>query len=276
MTLIAPERSGAAVVGSGAADVDHLLSWDAPSLTWLFGGVRPDSVPHAGSFDVAIAYTRNATMVERLTALAPDVRHLDPDPPPNRGHASRWLAEPLKALGLHAETAPPVQESSPEEEAAARELGSALPCRFLAIHPGSGSPTKNWPAHRYADLVARVSPEDPWLLIEGPADAAAAAPLRRLPGAVWLSETPVRVLGALLSLAGAYVGNDSGVSHLAAAWGTPTVALFGPTDPAVWAPQGPIVEVVRSASPDIAAIPVDDVADALARVRSAALERPSG
>lgn len=49
------------------------------------------------------------------------------------------------------------------------------------------------------------------------------------------------------SLAGArlYIGNDSGVSHLAAAVGCPTVVLFGPTDPRVWAPRGGHVTVVR-------------------------------
>ncbi len=42
------------------------------------------------------------------------------------------------------------------------------------------------------------------------------------------------------------MGNDSGVTHLAAAAGAPTLALFGPTDPATWAPLGPRVEVARS------------------------------
>lgn len=58
---------------------------------------------------------------------------------------------------------------------------------------------------------------------------------------------------SLLAVAGAlagatlYLGNDSGITHLAAAAGCPTVAVFGPTDPAVWAPQGPHVRVVHAA-----------------------------
>ena len=54
------------------------------------------------------------------------------------------------------------------------------------------------------------------------------------------------MLGAVLAHAGLYVGNDSGVSHLAAAWGAPALALFGPTDPAQWAPVGPHVKVLRA------------------------------
>jgi heptosyltransferase III len=50
---------------------------------------------------------------------------------------------------------------------------------------------------------------------------------------------PLRALGALLARARLFVGNDSGVSHLAAAYGTPALSLFGPTDPALWAPRGP-------------------------------------
>jgi hypothetical protein len=55
---------------------------------------------------------------------------------------------------------------------------------------------------------------------------------------------PLSRLAALLVECSGYVGNDSGVSHLAAALGVPTAAVFGPTDPAVWAPVGPKVSVV--------------------------------
>jgi ADP-heptose:LPS heptosyltransferase len=57
---------------------------------------------------------------------------------------------------------------------------------------------------------------------------------------------PLGEIAALLSLALATVGNDSGPSHLAAAVGCPTVAVFGPTDPLVWAPLGPHARVVAA------------------------------
>jgi len=55
---------------------------------------------------------------------------------------------------------------------------------------------------------------------------------------------------AVLSCAGGYIGNDSGITHLAAAMGIRTVAVFGPTDPAVYAPVGPAVTILRSQEPD--------------------------
>ena len=70
-------------------------------------------------------------------------------------------------------------------------------------------------------------------------------------------ELPLRVLGAVLAEAGLFVGNDSGVSHLAAASGTPTLALFGPTDPAQWSPVGRSVRCLRAA--DLQALDVDTV-----------------
>ena len=61
-----------------------------------------------------------------------------------------------------------------------------------------------------------------------------------------------------------FVGNDSGPTHLAAATGAPTVALFGPTDPRRFAPRGPAVTVL--ARPPPAELPVDDVLKAVENV----------
>jgi ADP-heptose:LPS heptosyltransferase len=83
-------------------------------------------------------------------------------------------------------------------------------------------------------------------------------------GAVLARGLTPRVLGATLARAAAYVGNDSGVTHLAAAWGAPTVALFGPTDPAVWSPVGPRVTIVRGPNARMDGIAVDVVAARIA------------
>ena len=90
----------------------------------------------------------------------------------------------------------------------------------LALHPFSGSAKKNWPLECFQALAAREPFE-------------------------WCHER-FEDLGALADwLAGArvFVGNDSGITHLAAAVGAPVVALFGPTDPRVWAPPG--AKVIR-------------------------------
>jgi heptosyltransferase-3 len=147
---------------------------------------------------------------------------------------------------------------------------------LAAIHPGSGGKTKCAPPEIFAELArlaedAGMSP----FLICGPADAEAvratndrltaaglirrtthggAAPdsgspspslHRNRSGLPTLIEPPLRELAAILSACEFYAGNDSGVTHLAAAMGAPVLAFFGPTDPAVWAPRGQTVRIIR-------------------------------
>ena len=157
---------------------------------------------------------------------------------------------------------------SEDDQGRAKTIAADLPPAFLAIHPGSGSPAKNWPAPRIAALVRSLGAAR-WLLVRGPADDAAAA-LETEPGARVARDLPLRVLAALLARAGAYVGNDSGVTHLAAASGAPTIALFGATDPRVWAPLGPCVEVIRGGE-TMEGIAVDEVGAAVARRRRRAM-----
>jgi ADP-heptose:LPS heptosyltransferase len=83
--------------------------------------------------------------------------------------------------------------------------------------------------------------------LAGPADGPAVEALLEdgaLQEGALARDWPLPEIAALLSLARAVVGNDSGPTHLAAAVGCPTVALFGPTDPAVWAPPGAHVRVI--------------------------------
>ena len=87
-------------------------------------------------------------------------------------------------------------------------------------------------------------------------------------GAVLAREWPLRVLGAALARAGLFLGNDSGASHLAAASGAPTLALFGPTDSAVWAPLGRTVATLRAASHELTDLAVDEVVAAAEATRS--------
>ncbi len=103
---------------------------------------------------------------------------------------------------------------------------------YVVIHPFSGSPKKNWPLDCYRELARRLPYPVRWC----------AGPEEPLEGAVRfddLYELACWIAGARL-----YIGNDSGITHLAAAVGTPVIALFGPTDPAVWAPRGERVRVV--------------------------------
>ncbi|MGH9721986.1 MAG: glycosyltransferase family 9 protein [Bryobacteraceae bacterium] len=103
---------------------------------------------------------------------------------------------------------------------------------FAVIHPFASSPSKRWPLDRFQE-VARLLPM-PVRWCAGPEEA--------LDGAVRIPN--LYQLACWLATARVYIGNDSGISHLAAAVGTPVVALFGPTNPIVWAPRGPSVTVL--------------------------------
>jgi len=120
---------------------------------------------------------------------------------------------------------------------------------FAVIHPFSGSPKKCWPLDRYQELARRLAMPVRWC----------AGPEEQLPDAVRIHD--LYELACWLASARLYIGNDSGITHLAAAVGTPVVALFGPTDPCIWAPRGPNVHVI--AKPTLESIAVDEVGAAL-------------
>ena len=108
---------------------------------------------------------------------------------------------------------------------------------FIAIHPFSGSRPKNWPLEKYRTLAAQL--KRPVEFCAGPEE--------NLEEAVRFDD--LYDVARWLASARAYVGNDSGISHLAAAVGTPVVAIFRTSNPAVWAPRGPAVIVLQE--PDV-------------------------
>jgi heptosyltransferase III len=257
-TLLAPAAPAAALLGPGG--VEDVLAWDGAEVAALLAG-EPTRGPVAAalaSAEAVVAFTRAAPV---LAALGEKARRLvvrDPSPPVGGPHASRWLAGALEGLGIDPRPEPPNLGFTDAERRAAESLVAGLPPGFLAVHPGSGSPAKNWPLARFAEAGQQLSPGRPWLLVLGPAERRVEAP----PGAVVAREWPVRALAAVLARAGLYLGNDSGVTHLAAACGTSTLALFGPTDPAQWAPVGPSAATIRSPTRSLADLTVDEVVEA--------------
>lgn len=156
----------------------------------------------------------------------------------------------------------------------ARADGKAL----ALIHPGSGGAAKCWPRDAFIEAAARLRDFDlAPVFVLGPVelerwDATIVNALRRDFGCIPL--TDARDLPRILAAAAVFIGNDSGPAHLAALLGTPTVTLFGPTDPAVWAPLGRRCAVVRG---DSAADPQSWNIDSRSVARAAAqLATPSG
>lgn len=273
--LAAPRASGSALVGPGPAEATALLALDGAEIAAVLGGESTEPLPERWRSEVVVALTRDPDLAARLAP--PGVRLVQQDPAPPPGvHASRWLAERVRMLGSDPTPEPPVLRFTAEELAGAAPTLASLPPRFLAVHPGSGSRAKSWPAERFAAIVSRRAGGRRWLLVVGPADEEAAAPLIALPDVVVARALPLRHLAALLAHAGLYLGNDSGVTHLAAAAGAPTLALFGPTDPEIWAPLGPRVETLVSPDATMAGLDLEAVGAALEGVRCGGCGPPSG
>ncbi len=184
----------------------------------------------------------------------------------DHAHAALQLAAPLQRLALFLEESAAQFFPSDADLATARDL---IPCGqhpLIALHPGSGGERKNWPTDRWTDLIPRLTADHPtaqFLVVGGEADAAPLAAFRTrhaaTPNVHFLTNLPLSTLGAIFSQCDAYLGHDSGISHLAAAAGCPCVLLFGPTDPMVWSPQNEFVRVIHAASGKLADIPLDSV-----------------
>jgi ADP-heptose:LPS heptosyltransferase len=127
----------------------------------------------------------------------------------------------------------------------------------VLIHPGAGSPRKRWPIERFREVATRVEAEGGRVeYVLGPADEELSPHLAE---AVVHRPADTLALRRLLVAATACVGNDTGVSHLAAWLGVPCVAVFGPSDPERWRPIGASVAVVR---PPLACEPCFETASA--------------
>jgi ADP-heptose:LPS heptosyltransferase len=118
---------------------------------------------------------------------------------------------------------------------------------LLILAPGSGSRGKNWPAANYLQVTHwwREQFGGKVVVVIGPAEAEQRGLEQLSSSCIVASSLDLSVLAALLAHCHVYVGNDSGVSHLAAAVGARTVAIFGPSDERQWAPRGPAVTIVR-------------------------------
>ncbi len=173
--------------------------------------------------------------------------------------AAKQLAKPLEELALYLER-PFVWLSEPESE--------PEPLPVIAIHPGSGSPLKNWGFERWIHVLRELHQHrtcDRFLLISGEAESetipAFTALLQKhaIPFDHAASQ-PLPELAQRLAACQGFLGHDSGISHLAAATGIPCLLLFGPTDPGVWAPQNPGVTTLRALNHQLAALSPAEVA----------------
>ena len=168
-------------------------------------------------------------------------------------HAAAQLARGLESMALFLD-APPAAALRPSPailaEADAWLANAGLPHGFTAIHPGSGSPRKNWP--HWQTALQRMDPLT--LLIGGEADDAV-----MFAGHPTARNLPLPLLAGILTRCAHYYGHDTGISHLAAAVGANCTLIFGPTAPSVWAPIGEHIRIIEAPGGNLEALLPDEV-----------------
>ena len=204
---------------------------------------------YLGSFDIVLSYLYDPDGIFAGNLQAAGARRIvqGPHKPAGQAHAIDELSAPLRELAV----------TCHEKDIRLSLPATAARRPIIALHPGSGSRMKNWAAANWHELAGKMLATYPQVhlaVIGGEADQAeleSLAGLRRSDRVEFWENLPLPALARNLGAAGGYLGHDTGISHLAAVLGVPSLLLFGPTDPAVWAPPHGFVQVLRSPGNDL-------------------------
>lgn len=252
------------------AAADQMLDLEDPILAPLFaagGQAAPVLRRRLAGLDLLVAYTTDPAgpLVAHLSELVGG-RVLAADPRPHTQeecHITDHLLTPLQRVGIPAEDRVPRIRVDPQVLAASRSLHGHRRRPLVMIHPGSGARTKCWPRDRFAAVAQQLCNDGCGVLIlSGPVEQ---EHMDNLPGPLCLPADTTQ-LAAVLAQADLFIGNDSGPGHVAAAVGTPTLSLFGPTDPATWRPRAPWAHYLRADSGDLSQLAVGSVLRAAAAI----------
>jgi len=258
------------------ADATRSIEYGGLSRFFIPGAELPeDLVEYFASFQQVVSYLYDPDRFFEANLRRAGVRHFLHGSPKldDSAHAAQQLAQPLESLALYLGQKESVLfPTEADRQFAAAYLDRAFPGGegpLIALHPGSGGEGKNWPAVQWSALggaLFRLVPSARVLLVGGEADHAQLAHL----GEAWRGraihtalDVPLPELAAILERVRLFLGHDSGISHIAAAAGAPSLLLFGLTDPDIWAPLARQVRIVRAPGNDLALLTLDTVAQAL-------------
>jgi ADP-heptose:LPS heptosyltransferase len=246
--ILGDTRFASLAIAGGLAD--KAASLDSPALAGFFSpdGSKPlATAAYFAEFDLIVSYLydRERIFQKNVSQCSPAKFIAGPHRPDEAEniHATEILLRPLKELGIR-DPDPRPRLNLPLSHR------SHVEGQWLAIHPGSGSEQKNWPEPKWTELLQTLSRETPWnfLLIGGEAEGshcerlATAAPPGRT---VIAQELPLVQLAEKIKSCAAFVGHDSGITHLAAALGVPGFVLWGPTAEKTWRPRSERIQLLR-------------------------------
>ncbi len=254
---LAANTDFAGTVASGYAD--RILSFSSLPLHRLYGRepVPPKDLQFWRSYDRILSWTGSSTgsFAAQLARIHP-CSLVTPWKPEGaeRRHVARIFADSLQLWLSPPLALPP---SGITIGASARRQGSEWlkdqgfsgHRPIYILHPGAGSAAKRWPLSKFQDLANRLSATGELLIVEGPAEQGLGCELAGAlgRGSYLAAHLSLQLLAAVMAQCRAFVGNDSGIAHLAAGLQIPCVVIFGPTLPEHWAPLGKCVSVIRDA-----------------------------
>ena len=252
-------------LAQAAGLVDRVQAIEARGLAGFFargGELSEDLRDYFSEFNIIVSYLYDPDEIFKTNVARCSSGQFIVGPHrPNESekvHATKVFLKPLERLAIFdADFIPHL---------------ALVPCpspldRPLCLHPGSGSERKNWPEEKWGQLISRLLNETNvnLLLVGGEAEgerlqrlAAALPPMR----CAVARNLPLAELAKRLAACASFVGHDSGITHLAAAVGLPTIALWAETVEEIWRPQGNRVMVLRE-SQGIQQISVNQVVAAI-------------
>jgi ADP-heptose:LPS heptosyltransferase len=247
---------------------EQVVSINVPGFSSLYT-IHPDPPPeikqYLKQFERVIIFGTKGeeTLVKSLKIIGiKEVFRIDTFP--DRGiHVIDHQATILASMGIRVVDKIPRLIIKDEEHKLAKsfllQCGIEKNIPLIFLHPGAGSEKKSWPPERFAQLARNLyeTLSAKLAVIEGPADKTQTEEfythLQTVPTEK-ITSLPLRTIAAIMKCGDCFIGNDSGITHLSAAVGIPTISLFGPTNPDVWGPRGEHVRILKD---DVGCSPCD-------------------
>ncbi len=238
---------------------DKTFSIEHQGLASLYTGevvVPHCQIERLRSFDLVFVFggKLQVPLVDGLKRLGlREVYHIAPFPTTdNNLHVTDFQLSQLRSLGITVtDTIPRLFPNREDEDKAKKLLAQYISPEIptVALHPGSGSRKKSWSLQSFVTLLEKLLSSNRVQVIVplGPAEEESIMNCFKSFNndlIIPMENYPLDVLAAILKRCHVYVGNDSGITHIAAAVGIPVVAIFGPTNPLVWGPRGKQVTIV--------------------------------
>ncbi|HUU49605.1 MAG TPA: glycosyltransferase family 9 protein [Nitrospinota bacterium] len=247
--------------------VDKIVSIEDRDLFSLFvKDANPKDVllQYLNRFDLIFSFIKEEDFSNNIKKFCKgNVISIPPFPPDEwKGHIIDYLLDSLKKYGIESSNKTPelyigVDTKKMAEDFLKTQGINPVRDTIFAIHPGSGSKKKNWPLKKFSEVATwmREKYTAKILLILGPAEEGMDGEIFDMIkeiNPVLAKNLPLKLLSGLIASCKLYIGNDSGITHISAALGIPTISLFGPTDTDIWGTKGKKVVILKGDMDSIA------------------------